>query len=998
MFWHGTLRYRAFARSLRSQLVVLFLLVAVATQSRADGVADEADLQFQLGATAYAKNNFENALEHFLASNRLVPNRNVMFNIARAFEQLGRFADAYRYYVDAGRDGSEGKLATEVANALTRIAPKVVVIHVDTTPPGATVYVNRKNLGSVGTTPSQLGLPAAQYVIIAELAGYEPYQSSAIDGKIGGDYKVQIKLKRILGNVSIPGVASDAGTEVRFDQDSGAPACTLPCIESLTPGEHTAYFRKPGFSSPSQRFTVSESKTVELSVELGALTGSLLVSAEESNAQIEIDGKLAGFTPTVVAGIAVGQRHVRITLSGFTPVERDVEIKANNQTDITNLPMVPERSVAAASRESENIDDAPASVTVISRRELEAFAYPTVLESLRGVRGFATGFDSIYGTASVRGLGQANDYNNRLLVLSDGAVLNDLVLYQSFIHYDGRADLGDVERIEIVRGPASVLYGNGAVSGVINLVMRDRQTPNGITVETSSYDNQTGRLRLQGTYHRDDAGVWASVAAAGSQGRNATLNFPLAPNDPVTANTVSTFDKFGAGTVTGKAWYKHLSMQWFATGRQQFVPAGNGTTFNDPKSVANDGRGMLELKYQIPLNNSVDIAARAVYNYAFFKSNYGASDASITQVDYRYSETYRSHNLGAELRSVLRLGKNFKLTAAAEAIATIKQSMHGKRDDQNAETLSVEAPSQLVAGSLLLDWKLSSKLRINGGVRVDYTNLQGNSAAAGGTLGKDSFLASSPRLAIITKPTGNDIVKVILGRAFRAPSTYELFYSDGGISQISSAAANSVLRPEIVYSGELEYTRRFDRVWSVLAAAHGFAAQGIVETTDAPNMPGVVYYRNSPVGELALGADLEVRRELRSGITASAYYGYLRGRYRSSPNPDSPELPQSLQLPNAPTHFAGAKIIFPISNSITGAIRAAFEDRRRIDPTVNEKSGRAVVADAVVSGRLPRFGVHYAVGVYNLFNWRYAVPAVPFSTNLMPQNGRSFIFSLGITR
>ena len=75
----------------RLSLALVILLAATAAPwtppAQADGVADEADLQFQLGAEAYSKNDFRGALEHFLASNRLVPNRNVMFNIARAFER-----------------------------------------------------------------------------------------------------------------------------------------------------------------------------------------------------------------------------------------------------------------------------------------------------------------------------------------------------------------------------------------------------------------------------------------------------------------------------------------------------------------------------------------------------------------------------------------------------------------------------------------------------------------------------------------------------------------------------------------------------------------------------------------------------------------------------------------------------------------------------------------------------------------------------------------------
>jgi outer membrane receptor for ferrienterochelin and colicins len=354
------------------------------------------------------------------------------------------------------------------------------------------------------------------------------------------------------------------------------------------------------------------------------------------------------------------------------------------------------------------------------------------------------------------------------------------------------------------------------------------------------------------------------------------------------------------------------------------------------------------------------------------------------------------------LRSVFRLGNRFKLTLSGEVTAALKQSMRGGDDAEDPGTvvnvLQVEAPAQQIAGSFLVDWKLTDRLRVNAGVRTDFINLGGNSLAASEAIGKETFLAFSPRIALIAKPSATDVVKLFVGRSFRAPSTYEYYYDDGGLSQISVAAANSELRPETTNSAELEYTHRFDRVWSVLGSVHGLFAQDIIETTNVPDQPDVLFYRNSPVAQTSIGADIELRHELRAGVTASAFYGYLHGRYRSSPNAADTDLSQDLQLPNAPQHFAGGKVIFPISSGFTGALRAGFEDRRRAVPTLDAKSTRAVVADAVISGKSPRFGVHYAVGVYNLFNARYAQPAVPFPTLTMPQNGRSFIFSIGLTR
>ena len=87
-----------------------------------------------------------------------------------------------------------------------------------------------------------------------------------------------------------------------------------------------------------------------------------------------------------------------------------------------------------------------------------------------------------------------------------------------------------------------------------------------------------------------------------------------------------------------------------------------------------------------------------------------------------------------------------------------------------------------------------------------------------------------------------------------------------------------------------------------------------------------------------------------------------------------------------------------MQSTLTGALRAALEDRRRLDTTTVERTDRGVVADAVLSGLIARHGLRYAAGVYNLFNWQVALPALPFAASTIPQNGRSFMFSLTLYR
>ena len=173
---------RARRRLLISCLLASTLFVGSA---RADDVADEADLQFQIGAERYDAGDYKGALEHFLASNRLVANKNVLFNIARTYEQLRRAPDAYRYYLLALEGETQPQARKRIEDAIVRITPNVAILKVETDPPGATVYLDRKDLGPRGNSPRTLGLGEGRRKVIVEKPGYEPTESDVVDLKVG---------------------------------------------------------------------------------------------------------------------------------------------------------------------------------------------------------------------------------------------------------------------------------------------------------------------------------------------------------------------------------------------------------------------------------------------------------------------------------------------------------------------------------------------------------------------------------------------------------------------------------------------------------------------------------------------------------------------------------------------------------------------------------------------------------------------------------------------
>ena len=116
------------ARRRAAVAVLALALASMGGLARADDVADEADLQFNLGAEAYQKGDFKGALEHFLASNRLVANRNVEFNVARTYERLQRYPDAYRWYLRALEGEPDAPTRERIEAALRAMSPNVAVL------------------------------------------------------------------------------------------------------------------------------------------------------------------------------------------------------------------------------------------------------------------------------------------------------------------------------------------------------------------------------------------------------------------------------------------------------------------------------------------------------------------------------------------------------------------------------------------------------------------------------------------------------------------------------------------------------------------------------------------------------------------------------------------------------------------------------------------------------------------------------------------------------
>jgi outer membrane receptor for ferrienterochelin and colicins len=960
---------------LASLLAAALVLPATA---RADGTADEADAHFRLGMEDYRKGAYDSALTHFLQSNRRAPNRNVLFNIAGTYEAMARYADAYRYYAEALQGETDAAQRAAVEASTQRIAAKVALIEVVTDPPGATIYADRKDLGSIGKAPRVLALPAGKHRVIAELEGHETRTSGEVELVTGQKVAVSLSLPKIVGKVRV--AAGAKGAEVRVDREDGPAACLAPGEIELPPGRHELWLRAPGHEPLSRSVVVEPQRTSEVAGKLVPLTGTLVVEAEERDATVYVDGKAVGFAPLVAPSVPVGERRVRVELRGFEPVERTVTIQPNRQAELRGLVLSPLRQVIAASRALQDVDDAPSSVTILDRRELDAFGYPTIGDAVRGVRGVVLSHDRVYSAIGARGTSQLQDYGNRILMLSDGHPLNEGLSSGAPVDQAGRVDLHDVERIEVVRGPGSLLYGTGAFGGLVNLVTRPTDVPAAVHAEAGVYDDHVlhGRAGFQYNAGRGRS-IWASVQAAYSNGFDVNVPDPAAPLVQRVARRVESFSSQGTA---GRATWGALTAQWFFHRREILATMGQfGTEFDGRRSSFSDTRFLSEARYEPRLSDRWKLLVRGAVDHHVAESGgtYG-----VRRIHERQPVTW----LTAEARAVYSPTPWLNVTAGAALQVYPQVDLFGASLEAGEEVpyLDERHPFAIGSGYVLAEGAPVRWLRFSAGARFDMYSTFGPIVV--------------PRAALIFKPADGHVLKVMGGRGFRAPSVFEQFHNDGGLSSARSVdeARGLSLGPESVVSGEVEHSARFLRDWVAVGAVHASWVEAIIQTV--PDTPGsfVTRYANSPFPVFIAGGEVELRREWRSGWMLAAAYGYQHAILVGTAEPDT-------NLPNVPDHLASFKMVVPLVEDLASlGLRAALEAPRRVQPEDDEgdsdddrRTDAAVVADLTLSGAVRRLGLRYTLGVYNIADWQYSLPAPSHPSGTALQKGRTFLFDVSWT-
>ena len=614
-------------------------------------------------------------------------------------------------------------------------------------------------------------------------------------------------------------------------------------------------------------------------------------------------------------------------------------------------------SVTAAAKHEQREREAPASVTIITAEDIKRYGYRTLAEVLRDIRGFYISYDRNYTYLGVRGFSRPTDYNDRILLLLNGHILNENVYGSAFIGTELGLDLGTIDRIEIIRGPGSALYGTGAMFAVINIITKKGHQVEGLRVsgEYGSY------RRLEGTFlagKRIGRGIELLASGIIGDVKGQDLYFEEF-DDPETNNGIAEgldWDKYRGGFL--QLSVGDLNVMAMATSRKKGVPTGAWEVdFNNKESMTLDERQFIEFSYDKKFDVSKALNVRAFFDRYNYKGVFPYREED-------YSDDWCEGSVGKWAGAEVR----FRWDPAADdrLIAGFEYMKHFRADyrswDSETTYFNGNFPFSIFSIYLQNEYQITGELTFVAGGRWDsYSRTKGS---------------LTPRAALIYNPTSKTTLKLLYGDAFRAPNVYETFYEDE-----DEAKSNPELDPEKIRTLEMILEHRINENLFGVLSLYRYKMEDIIEQVQDP-VDSLWQFQN--VGSAkARGAEVALNSLFRNGIR-----GFLSCTIQKAENTRTHET-----LSNSPSLLVKAGLVVPASRYLFVATDLIYETERIT--VYRTKTHPYLLANLNLS--TSRLWNHFEADfrVENIFNVKYEHPGgYEHVQDALEQDGRNFRFKL----
>jgi outer membrane receptor for ferrienterochelin and colicins len=642
-----------------------------------------------------------------------------------------------------------------------------------------------------------------------------------------------------------------------------------------------------------------------------------------------------------IASVVLG-----VTVAGAQPAQ---DVAGMSLKDLLDVEVV-----STASKFPQSTREAPASITVITADEIREFGFRTLTDALRSVRGFYTTYDRNYAYVGLRGFARPGDYNTRLLLLIDGQRLNDGIYDMAPLGTDSPVAMALIERIEIIRGPGSSLYGSNALFGVINVVTKTGAARQGVHAEAQG--GSLGTHAASASYGRlfgDGTEMLVAMSGYRSSGQH-RLHFPEfdAAGSP---GIVTDLDHDEASTLLGSLSAGRFSVRALAAHRHKHVPTASfETVFGDPRETTTDDRASLSGVYEGPLGRAWMGTARLGYDYYRYRGQYPYDNAD--QAPRMYEDLSFAQSVTGELTVRRRMGRRHQVTLGAEVRHHFEARQAASDGDQ--AHIDLDRPGTSAGVYAQDEARIWPWLLVNVGARIDRFMEFGARA--------------TPRAAVVWLPRPQTAVKLLHGRAFRSPNAYERYYYN------DSAALSGDLRPEEIRSTELVWEESWSKYLRGTVTAFVYDVDRLIGQRGSSESQ--IYFANAGATR-ARGIEAEAEARFK-GMIARVSHATTRARDHETTMPIS----------NSPVHVSKASLQFRGSTTAVG-IEGQYVGERL---TIRGEPLKGFFMSNVTFSTAAERRLSLQVSVYNLFDSAYADPAAEEHVQKsIAQDGRTLLLRAG---
>lgn len=518
---------------------------------------------------------------------------------------------------------------------------------------------------------------------------------------------------------------------------------------------------------------------------------------------------------------------------------------ANDPAEIDSLINL-QGVVISANKVQVNRNSVPLTISVIDREQIEASSESALLPVLsqhvpglfvtqKGITGFGVS-EGAAGTVNIRGVGSGN----KVLMLFDGqpqwAGVFGHALPDTYV-------ASDIERVEVIRGPGSLLYGSNAMGGVVNIITRHHKQEGRRTQARVMYGSyNTQKYMVNNGFNTGKFSSFISVNHDRTDGHRPNSDF----------NITNGFANLG---YTFSDQYKMTGDVSLAKSKFQ-----NPGRISEP--VIDNKMDILRGTASMALENNhgkMSGALRLFYNWGNHKINDGY-DPGEEPLTYLFRSD--DHNMGVLLYESFRLFKGNNFTVGIDYKNWGGHAWNDNNDGSESEI--VDKTVNETAGYVIMQQDLFDMVSLNAGVRYEHSSTYGGEWV--------------PQGGVTVRPFEGNMIRASVSKGFRSPNLREMYMW---------GAANPDLKPESMINYEIAVGQSFleGDLYTELTAFYIDGKDMIYSVSvNGDNRPP---FKNLNTGTFTnKGIEFEARYQICKNLNMNMNYSYL---HMSKPIPGAPE-------------------------------------------------------------------------------------------------------------